>query len=355
MDVVIVGGGPAAVETLIGLHVLAGERVRLSIVAADPDFVLRPLQVLEPFGACDGVRRPLERIAADCGARFVQGHVVSVDAQERRIVLRGGATIAYDVLVLSPGARALEAYDDAITFGKPGAGAAMRDLLAGVERGDVRRVAFVVTSAAGWTLPLYELALMTAAWARGHHVDDLELMLVTPEERPLVAFGARASAAVARALAGARIEFTGATYADRRPGELVLDGRRHVRVDRVVALPLIRGPVLEGVPAERQFGFIPTDEHGRVIGLDAVYAAGDATDFPIKQGGLATQQADAVVHHIAAGLGAPVERAPFRPRLRGILFTGNVPRPEDKIAGRWLAPYLAGSAEPVAAAGGGRT
>ena len=51
-------------------------------------------------------------------------------------------------------------------------------------------------------------------------------------------------------------------------------------------------------------GFVPVDAHGRVRGLRGVYAAGDGTNFPIKQGGLATQQADAVAEAIAAEVGA---------------------------------------------------
>jgi sulfide:quinone oxidoreductase len=99
-----------------------------------------------------------------------------------------------------------------------------------------------------------------------------------------------------------------------------------------------------------------------VAGLDDCYAAGDGTDFPIKQGGLAAQQADAVAEHVAARYGAPVEPAPFTPVLRGMLLTGATPRflsaslghrpeegatssqplwwPATKIAGRYLAPYL---------------
>jgi sulfide:quinone oxidoreductase len=93
-----------------------------------------------------------------------------------------------------------------------------------------------------------------------------------------------------------------------------------------------------------------------------VYAAGDAVDFPIKQGGLAAQQADTVAAHVAARYGAAVDPAPFRPVLRGMLFTGGeslymrsgVPNadpevpgawyplwwPPTKIAGGHLAPYL---------------
>jgi sulfide:quinone oxidoreductase len=132
-----------------------------------------------------------------------------------------------------------------------------------------------------------------------------------------------------------------------------------VDVERVVALPLLRGHVIDGVPAEPDFGFIPVDRHGRVEGLDGVYAAGDATNYPVKQGGLAAQQADAVAEHVAARHGAPVEPSPFRPVLRGMLFTGGPAEylrtdgegegaaatqalwwPPTKIAGRRLAPYL---------------
>ena len=38
----------------------------------------------------------------------------------------------------------------------------------------------------------------------------------------------------------------------------------------------------------------------RVRGLDDVYAAGDITNFPVKQGGIATQLADAAAEAIAA-------------------------------------------------------
>jgi sulfide:quinone oxidoreductase len=176
-------------------------------------------------------------------------------------------------------------------------------------------------------------------------------------------FGTGPSAVVARMLDAAGVEFIGSTYADVERDAVRLDPGGHRRqVDRTVALPLVRGPELGGVPAERGYGFVPVDRHGRVLGLEHVYAAGDAVDFPIKQGGLAAQQADAVAHHVAARHGAPVEPRPFTPVLRGMLFTGATPRflsaglgaqngessasaqalwwPPTKIAGEYLAPYL---------------
>jgi sulfide:quinone oxidoreductase len=138
-----------------------------------------------------------------------------------------------------------------------------------------------------------------------------------------------------------------------------------------VSLPGLDGPALPGLPADGD-GFIPVDGYGRVLGWSGVYAAGDGTSFPIKQGGLATQQADAVAEAIAAEAGAPVEPEPFRPVLRGMLLTGGDDRwlrnpvaggdgegqvsgqslwwPPTKIAGRYIAAYLFGRDEAEAVA-----
>jgi sulfide:quinone oxidoreductase len=297
-EVVIAGGGVAAVEALIALRDLAGDRARITLVAPQPDFVYRPMQVAE-----------------------------------------------HDVLILALGARAIPVFEKAITFGQPGAVAAMRELLTDLERGVVRRIGFVAPTMTGWSLPLYELALMTAGWARSHGLDPACVVLITPETRPFETFGAGASAAVGQLLADAGIEFVGSSYADLRDDGLFDQARRPLPVDSVVTLPLVRGPELPGVPAEPEYGFIPVDRHGRVTGLADVYAAGDATDFPVKQGGLASQQADTVAEHLAARLGAPVEPAPFRPVLQGMLFTGGA-EPVGKIAGRYLTPYLEGRRRP---------
>jgi sulfide:quinone oxidoreductase len=129
-----------------------------------------------------------------------------------------------------------------------------------------------------------------------------------------------------------------------------------------VALPRAVGPALTGVAHDAR-GFIQCDDHGKVHGTSSVWAAGDAIAFPIKQGGLAAQEADAVAEAIAARAGADVRPQPFRPVLRGVLLTGrgnawmrrvaaggdgdgDAQRralfwPPTKIAGRYLSPYLA--------------
>ena len=195
---------------------------------------------------------------------------------------------------------------------------------------------------------------------------DADITLVTPEQAPLAIFGPRAVEMVDRELreAGVRVELN--AYAELDPGpprNLVLrpSGRR-LEVSRVLALPRLRGRPPHGVPADAE-GFVPVDPHGRVAGAEGVWAAGDGIAFPVKFGGLAAQQADAAAADIAAEAGATVERTPFRPVLRGRLLTGHGPRwirydaaggggegevathalwwPPGKVAGRWLAPWLA--------------
>ncbi len=300
----------------------------------------------------------------------MQGGVGAVDASARQVTLASGDTLGYEhALVLAPGARTQPAFDDVLTFSGSGSAGAMRALVDELELRRVQRVAFIVPEVTGWTLPLYELALLTARHAAARDLEP-ELVLVTPEPRPLTVFGEEASNAVADLLSVAGVEFIGASTVEVSDGTLRIDRRgRTMEAERIVALPLVRGPQIEGVPADPEFGFIPVDGHGRVEGLEDVYCAGDASSFPIKQGGLAAQQADAVATHIASRLGMGVQPAPFAPILRGMLFTGDAQQfmwargrgvghaakrplwwPPTKIAGRYLAPYLY-EREPNAAPG----
>jgi sulfide:quinone oxidoreductase len=151
--------------------------------------------------------------------------------------------------------------------------------------------------------------------------------------------------------------------ASHRPGLLELTPGPELEVDRVVALPRLVGRPIEGLPSDHD-GFLATDVFGRVNGVDGIYAAGDITTFPVKQGGLATQQADAAAYSIVAAAGSSIEPVPFAPVLHGLLLTGSAASymrselagghgetavvsgdalwwPPAKIAGRYLGPFLA--------------
>jgi sulfide:quinone oxidoreductase len=362
--VLVVGGGVAAVELMLALHHLAKEQVELELLAPDSDFSYRPLAVVEPFKLGETRRFELQTIAAEHGARHRAGTLSSVDADHRRVRTDGGEEIRYDALALGIGARPTEALQGALTFAREADTTPFRELLDELERGSTRNLVFAAPSGTVWTLPLYELALMTATFAERRRVSGVKLTLVTPEVSVLGVFGSTASRAVSALLDERAIEVhTRESPVRIEDGTLIVAPEGAHPADRVVSLPRFEGPRLPGLPHDSR-GFIPTDRHGRVEGVNDVYAAGDATTFPIKQGGLATQQADAVAEAIAAWAGAPVAPEPFRPVLRGLLLTGRNPRhlrrelrgdvgdtsrveveplwwPPSKIAGRYLSPYLA--------------
>jgi sulfide:quinone oxidoreductase len=363
--VVIAGGGVAALEALIALRDLAGDRVCVTLLAPEPDFVYRPLAVAEPFCLGHAAHHPLAGIVSDFGAELVRGTLEAVDPARRSVTTSDGATLAFDSLLVAVGTRSMPVHGHAITFGAEGAPEAMAGLLADLQEGYAHRVAFVVPSSLAWSLPLYELAIITArqVWSAG--IDDAQFTFVTAEARPLELFGPEPSAMVADLLAAEGIAFIGSVGADVVHNGVDAGGR-HIAVDRVVTLPVPVGPALQGLP-DTDDGFIPVDEHGLVEGLEGVYAAGDATDSPIKQGGLAGQQALAAAEAIAARHGVDIDPQPYRPVLRGMLLTGGRSRwlrsptggtptethaalhalwwPPTKIATRYLAPYLMGRAD----------
>jgi sulfide:quinone oxidoreductase len=230
----------------------------------------------------------------------------------------------------------------------------------------VESIVFALPTGAAWPLGLYELALLSASHARERGL-ALASTLVTPEREPLELFGTNASAVVRGLLEERGVRFVGGAVAAgvRRDGSLALADGGLIQADRVLALPELRGRRFTGIPAGRS-GFVPVDASGRVEGLDDVYAAGDMTTFPVKQGGLASQQADVVAQTIAAGLGVPVKGARAPRVLHARVLGGQSPvflrtefdwsgRPmrgtviradeEDdtkaaKVFGRYLVPYL---------------
>ena len=369
LRVVIAGGGVAALEGALALRDVAGDCVAVTLIAPQEDFHFRPLAVGVPFAVAHPGRLSLASFARDVGAELVRDALKAVEPGRREVVLQSDERLACHALLMAVGARSVPSPLGGLQFTDENDPEGFGGLLRDVEEGYLRRVAFVVPPGSGWPLPLYELALMTARQARSMGVDDAELTLITPEAAPLSLFGPRASSAVADELDVAGVSFiTGqAAEADRdHPGGLVLrPGGRRLAPQRIVTLPALEGIRIDGLPAHGR-GFLPVDGQMRVVGVDGVWAAGDGIDFPIKQGGLATQQADVAALGIAAEAGLPVTVEAFEPVLRGTLLTGDKPWhlrwaagdgdglavqrplwwPPTKIAGRFLGPYLAGGLRP---------
>jgi sulfide:quinone oxidoreductase len=324
LEVVICGGGIAGVEGLLRLRKLAGERVSITLLSGDGELAYRPLAVREPFGRMGVQRYPLDRIAADTGAELVHDRLAWVDRRARALHTAGGASLSFDALLLAVGARERAPYQHAQVFNVANADQTFHGLVQDLELGYVKSIAFVQPEGPSWPLPLYELALMTAEQAHGMSIDP-EITVLTPEESPLAAFGGGAGQAVAELLTGAGIGLrTGARIAVPAPRRLQLDGEV-LEAERIVTLPRITGPAIRGIPAGTDW-FIPIDQHCVVRDTEGrIFAAGDATDFPVKFGGIGAQQADAAAAGIARLAGAGEEPPPLQPVIRGMLLTGREP------------------------------
>jgi sulfide:quinone oxidoreductase len=362
---VIAGGGVAAIEAAVAVRDLAGERVAVELWSPRREFVYRPFAVGEPFGAAAAMCYDLGKLAEACGASFRPGGIVAVDPGARRAGARDGETVPYDYLLLAPGARMLWSVPGAVTFwgvaDEGGVGGLVRKLRAGL----LRDLVFTMPGGGGWALPLYELALLASAVLAKSGIEDARLTVVTPEDAPLQLFGRRVGEQMGDLLAERGIGVvTGAHPVGFADGRLEVVPGDPLETEAVVSLPRLEGRRIDGVPHDED-GFVAVDDHGAVIGLERVYAAGDVTGFPVKQGGIATQQADAVAAAIAADVGCEVEPAPFDPVLRGVLWTGAEPRylygrptggggevslladappwggDDGKIVSRYLGPFLA--------------
>jgi sulfide:quinone oxidoreductase len=373
--IVIAGGGVAAVEAVAALRALAGSQPRITLLAPDTSITPRAASVAMPFGLGAPSPLPYEAIQRRAPFDLHRGTLAHVEPEAHVAVTAEGERIGYDKLLVAVGARPLPAVPGAISFGGPGDAPAVGRAIEATAK-----LAFVVPSASGWSLPVYELAIMAAVELRDRGAEP-EITVVTPEPEPVWVFGREAGQAVAGLLEARGIALRAGTRAlAAREGELEVDFGPSVPAERVIALARLCGPRITGLPTASD-GFIPVDGHCRVDGVGDVFAAGDATTFPLKQGGLATQQADAAAEAIASELGAKLDPAPFRPVLRGLLLTGGEPLylraalspagelqdasarrashrpasavsrralwwPPSKIAGRHLAPLLATARPP---------
>ena len=372
LRVVVAGGGFAAAELILALRALAEDRVAVELVTPSTELALRPAATGTPFGLSHVDRYDLESLALEAGAALRRDTVEAVAPRARRLRLSSGAAVEYDALVLALGARSRAAISGAVTFRDQRDAHHITRLVEELQAPRDRRVVFAAPSGVSWTLPLYELALLTAAEIERRGL-AVETTLITPETAPLQAFGPRVSAHIGTLLADRGVRrLRGVAHSVGRR-RLTLTTGEAVQADRVVAVPRLVGRRMAGVPVDWN-GFVATDHHGQVRDVPDVFAAGDMTQFRVKQGGLATQQADVIAAALAARSGAAVEAPPVRYVLRTRLLVPDGPLylraeldgdgrplpatsqvstdalwwPPAKLFGRYLSPWMAAH-DPVAA------
>ena len=325
LSVVICGGGVAALEALLRLRRLAGDRVELTLVCPGEDLIYRARTVLVPFGLGEADRYPIKPIVEEARAHWVRDSVASVDLPARTVNTAGGQRLHYDALLLALGARERKPDPYVSVFTDRTSGQAHRRIVEELDAGAITNLVLIEPTGPSWPLPLYELALLTAKHVpagRGR------VAVVTSQPRPLHAFGDEVGVRVEALLREAGIILHAGTEARvDGPQQLHLEpGSIDLEPDRIVTLPTITGPNLRGIPGDALDRFIPVDERCRVRDAGGhVFAAGDATDLPVKHGSLAAQQADTAAAGIAHLAGSGPAPPALRPLLRGTLLTGDKP------------------------------
>ncbi|MCW3014635.1 MAG: hypothetical protein JWO02_1727 [Solirubrobacterales bacterium] len=295
--VLVVGGGVSALEALIALRDIGSGLLRLELVSPSRSFVLDPQLVDRPQGATP-VEIDVDEFCADLGVRLHVGEPAAVEQLTRTLRLADGHTLGYDELLIACGALPFAPYAGIRTLGL----GALSDQLAALRPG---RLSIVVPPGVAWTFPAYQLALLAAGELA------IRVEVITTERRPLELFGERAPGMVTELLAHA-----GVTVLPRcvvPPGSDLF-----TLLDNAIALPLVRGPGLVGLPTEGD-GFLPVDAPGRVLGATSVHAAGDVTSRPLKEHGLAAQDAGIAATDIAREAGASRAGKPAPRVLRGTL------------------------------------
>lgn len=355
--VVVIGSGVGAIEAVLALDALAEERVQVTVLSPTGGLRLAARLPERTLWAQDAPTYDVRRLGRLPHVSVVRDGARSVDVDRHVVTGVSGRRYTWDLLLVAAGATVKPMIPGALTLGadRPGI---VRSLVAEAQRGLVDAIALVVAPGAAWTLPVYELALHVApAVSRASSVE-----ILTPEPAPLALFGAAASAAVASRLDAAQVEHRPRSYCEFVEDALVVRPGASVEpVDAIVELAAPAPLPIAGLP-RHVGGFIEVREFGQVVGAPDVYAVGDAVAFPIKHGGLATQQADAAAEHIALRAGADIVPSPFRPILRGELVTpqgvlyleapihggageGRVSErplwaPATKVHGRYLSAWL---------------
>ena len=163
MRVLVAGAGVAAVECVLALRDLAGSRASIELMAPAAELVHRASSVTTPFGGAPAARIDLRRLATELGIKLRRDSLASVDTRSHHVLTRDDDRVAYDLLVVATGARSQEAVPGAVTFRGPMHAGLVEQAVARVAAQPDLRLAFAAPPGVRWLLPLYELAMLSAA------------------------------------------------------------------------------------------------------------------------------------------------------------------------------------------------
>lgn len=290
----------------------------------------------------------LRRLADRCGARLVEGEAVGFDRQGKRVFLKSGESIPYDVLSIDIGITPdLSGIAGAAEHGlivKPiGAFLARWEKLrARALRPDgPRRIAFIGGGAAGLCLAFaVASALRRAAPGAGIDPGTFSFTMVSSGPAPDINEGMRRRAV--RALTERRIESVeGMAVAVDERG-IILKGGPRIAADAVFVSTHATPPAAlrdTGWPIDAH-GFLATRPTLQVEGDDDVFATGDCATIRAhprpKAGVFAVRQGPVLARNLRLHLNGRMPR-PFVPQVKHLVILATADGEGIAGRGRYLA------------------
>jgi selenide,water dikinase len=335
---ILVGGGHSHALVLASFADRREPSLRITVISPDRHTTYSGMVpgVIGGQYALREAQIDVESLAQRAGAAFAPGTAVRVDAAHRRLELRDGAQLSYDLLSFDIGARSklpsAVSEDAPIIRLKP-----IERAIAGIDAALAadapggRRIVVVGAGAGG-----AEVALALAARLRG---TTATITACDEATRPVAERGRRTAALVERAFADAGIAFIGGAPVERMTrGGLCLPGPRTLSADLIIWATGASAPAMfadSGLPVDPR-GYLLVGGDLRCPTQPEIFGAGDcaslttAPDLP-KAGVYAVRQAPVLAHNLrAAARGAALRT--FRPQTRflSLLNTGD---------GRAIASY----------------
>ncbi|MBU2602589.1 MAG: FAD-dependent oxidoreductase [Actinobacteria bacterium] len=289
--VVVVGGSFGGVNAAYQLRRKLGDRVEVTLISADADFLFIPSLpwVMMGWRKPDAIKVPLAGPLRRKGVSFIHDRATAIDPQAQTVTTAGGKVFPYDHVVLATGS-------DLDWSNVPGSdpaegtvhtcftvkqAVAARDAIARFLASDGGRAIIGANPGASCTGPAYEIIMMLETALRRQkrrHLFDLHL--VTPE--PFLGhFGVNGIGNMSRMMED---EFhsrhlkwtTSAALTAVEPGKATLADGTELPFDLAVLIPAFYGAQVardvEGLGNPR--GFIPTDKHLRSTKYSNIYAVG---------------------------------------------------------------------------------
>ncbi len=100
---------------MFALRDLAPDRVPITVLAPNSEFVYRPSAVMEPFTLGSAQHYPLAALVKDAWAELIHDAVTRVDVDRQIAHALAGSELAHDALLLATGVTLAERYEHVTT------------------------------------------------------------------------------------------------------------------------------------------------------------------------------------------------------------------------------------------------